>query len=74
MTSPVSDLALVPDAGPSGVRRLAYSPAEVAEALGCTRTHVQNLIARGEIRSVKLGRKRLIPRAVIDDLLAGEVV
>jgi excisionase family DNA binding protein len=53
------------------VERLAYSPAEFAEAVGCTRQHVQNLIARGELRSVKLGRKRLIPRHVVDALLDG---
>lgn len=52
--------------------RLAYSPAEVAAKLGCTRTHIQNLIARGELPSVKLGRRRLIPRTVIDDLFNPE--
>jgi excisionase family DNA binding protein len=54
------------------VERLAYSPAEFAEAVGCTRQHVQNLIARGELHSVKLGRKRLIPRHVVDQLLEGD--
>jgi excisionase family DNA binding protein len=53
------------------VERLAYSPAELADALGCTRVHVQNLIARGELRSVKLGRRRLIPATVVAELLAG---
>jgi excisionase family DNA binding protein len=48
---------------------LAYSPSEAAAALGCTRQHVQNLIRRGELRSVKLGRRRLIPRHVLADLL-----
>jgi excisionase family DNA binding protein len=52
-----------------GVDRLAYSPAEAAAALGCTRQHIQNLIARGELASVKLGRRRLIPRQVLTDLL-----
>lgn len=51
------------------VERLAYSPAELAAALGCTRVHVHNLIARGELRSIKLGRRRLIPRTVVDELL-----
>jgi len=49
--------------------RLAYSPSEVAAALGCTRQHIQNLIRRGELRSVKLGRRRVIPRHVLTDLL-----
>ena len=51
--------------------RLAYSAAEVAPMLGCTRQHVCNMIASGELRSVKLGRRRLIPVSVIDELLAG---
>jgi len=49
--------------------RLAYSPAEFAAAVGCTRQHVQNLIARGEIPSVKLGRLRRIPAHIVEDLL-----
>ncbi len=52
-------------------QRLAYSPAELATALGCTRQHIQNLIARGELRSVKLGNRRLIPVAVVSELLGG---
>jgi excisionase family DNA binding protein len=54
------------------IERLAYSPTELAQALGCTRQHIQNLIARGEIDSIKLGRKRLIPRHVVDKLLDGQ--
>lgn len=54
--------------------RLAYSPAELAEALGVTRAHIHNLIRRGELRSIKLGRSRLIPADVVQDLLDGEDV
>lgn len=39
--------------------------------LGCTRQHVQSLIAKGALHSVKLGGKRLIPAAAIDELLGG---
>lgn len=53
------------------IERLAYSPSELADSLGCTRQHIQNLIARGGIPSVKLGRRRLIPRAAVDALLKG---
>jgi excisionase family DNA binding protein len=52
--------------------RLAYSPAELARLLGCTRQHVQNMIARGELPSVKFGRKRLIPAAVVAQQLDTE--
>ncbi|MGH9287513.1 MAG: helix-turn-helix domain-containing protein [Acidimicrobiales bacterium] len=53
---------------PIDVERIAYSPAEFAAAVGCSRQHVQNLIARGELPSVKLGRKRLIPRTALEAL------
>lgn len=67
----MSDLAPSVDALPSG--RLAYSPTELANALGVTRVHIQNLIRRGELRSVKLGKNRLIPAAVVAELLDGAV-
>jgi excisionase family DNA binding protein len=51
--------------------RLAYSPAELADALGCTRQHIMNMIAAGKLPSFKLGRKRLIPRHVVEELLEG---
>jgi excisionase family DNA binding protein len=54
------------------IPRLAYSPREVATALGCTRQHVHNLIARGVIPSTKLGGKRLISAATLDRLISGE--
>jgi excisionase family DNA binding protein len=41
--------------------RLAYSVPETARRVGVTRQHIHNLIARGEIRSVKVGRSRRIP-------------
>ena len=54
--------------------RIAYSPTELAEATGSTRQHIQNLIARGELPSIKLGRKRLIAADVVERLLKGEVL
>jgi excisionase family DNA binding protein len=51
--------------------RVAYSPSEVASRLGVTRQHIHNLIARGEIPSVKLGRRRLIPGALVDRFYDG---
>jgi excisionase family DNA binding protein len=55
---------------PEPVDRLAYSPAEVAAALGCTRQHVTNLIAAGVVPSLKLGRRRLIRRDALEAVLA----
>jgi excisionase family DNA binding protein len=54
------------------VERLGYRPARAAEALDVTRQHVFNLIARGEIRAIKLGNATIIPAAEIARLLAGE--
>lgn len=50
--------------------RRAYSPKEFADIVGCTRQHVQNLIARGELPSFKLGNRRFIPVQALDDLIA----
>ena len=46
---------------PDAPRRLAYSPAEAAAAIGVTRKHIYTLINRGELRSTLIGRARRIP-------------
>jgi len=51
------------------VRRYAYTPAEFATTLGVCRATVYNLMARGELRFVKLGRSTRIPAAELDRLL-----
>jgi len=43
------------------VDRLLYSVQEVAEALGVTDRYVRTLIAAGEIKSVRIGARRMIP-------------
>lgn len=53
----------------SVVRRHAYTPAEAATALGLCRASIYNLMARGELRYVKLGRSTRIPAAELDRLL-----
>lgn len=51
--------------------RLLYSVPEVAQALGgITTRHVGNLIRSGQLRSVKLGRRRLVPAAALDEYVA----
>jgi excisionase family DNA binding protein len=51
------------------VRRYAYTPAEFATTLGVCRATVYNMITRGELRFVKLGRLTRIPAAELDRLL-----
>ena len=45
------------------------TPDEVATALGCGRTYVYELMGKGELRSVKLGRLRRIPHSEIARLV-----
>ena len=43
------------------VERLALKPLEVAEALGCSRAKAYELIASGEIESIKVGTDTRVP-------------
>ena len=53
----------------SASERLAYSIDETARLLGVSRTTVNVLIRRGELRSVKLGWRRVVPASEIRRLL-----
>lgn len=51
--------------------RLLYSVPEVAHALGgITTRHVGTLIRAGDLRSVKIGRRRLVPVEAIREYIA----
>lgn len=50
--------------------RAAFSPAEVATVFGVSRSSIYEAIRRGELRSVRLGGRRLIPVAEIRRVLA----
>jgi len=52
------------------VARLAYRYAEAAQAIGCCAEHIANLVKRGELRSVELGRCRVVPVDELRRLLA----
>jgi excisionase family DNA binding protein len=49
---------------------IAYKIEHAARLLDCSRAHLYNLIARGELNSIKLGAARRITRAEIDRYLA----
>jgi excisionase family DNA binding protein len=51
---------------------MAYSPAEVAMALGVSRDLVDELVRTGRLRSVKAGHRRLIGLRQIEEFLAGD--
>lgn len=51
--------------------RLTLSVTEAARLLGIGRSLAYELVARGELPCLRLGRRVLIPRHAIDELLAG---
>jgi len=52
------------------VQRLTYSVDEAAEVLGISRASAYEAIRKGEIPHIKIGKRILIPRVMLDDLLA----
>ena len=42
--------------------RLVYTVAEAGEMLGISRAFAYELVARGELPVIKLGRRRLVPK------------
>jgi excisionase family DNA binding protein len=52
------------------VRRVAFSPTEAAQALGISRAKLYEELASGRLRSVKSGKRRLIPVGALDEWLA----
>lgn len=50
--------------------RLSYSIDEAAYALGLGRTMIYELIAKGQIKSIKVGNRRLIPTSALDAFFA----
>lgn len=54
----------------ASVERLGYGPDDAAVALGLGRTKTFELIRTGELRSIKVGRRRLIPVDALHEFLA----
>jgi excisionase family DNA binding protein len=49
--------------------RMAYSIKEAAERLGMSRGHLYQMAKQGDIHSLRIGRRVVIPRKVLDDML-----
>lgn len=49
--------------------KLTYSVPEVADLLGISRTSAYEAVRRGEIPALTFGRRILVTRAAIEDLL-----
>jgi excisionase family DNA binding protein len=64
-----------PEAGDDGERhfsRQTYRLQEVAKILGVGRNQAYEAAKRGEIPSIKVGKRVLVPRAALERLLRGE--
>ncbi len=55
----------------SNVDRLAYKVSEVAESLGISRARAYELVKAGEIPSVRLGGRVLVPADGLRRMLSG---
>ena len=51
---------------------ICVTPEEAGKVLGIGRTFVYELLATGKLESIKLGRRRLIPREALERLVAEE--
>jgi excisionase family DNA binding protein len=47
--------------------KLCYSPAEAAQQMGICKNHIYRYLESGELRSFKLGQRRLINREALDE-------
>jgi excisionase family DNA binding protein len=50
--------------------RLAVPVDVAADLLSCSRRHLYDLITEGQLVTIKVGRRRLVPRAELERLLA----
>ena len=54
--------------------KMAFSPRELVELLGISRTAIYEAIASGRIEHVRWGRRILVPRAAVEALLRTDSV
>lgn len=57
-----SPLPVAPPPAPAEPTRLVLTVAEAAELLGISRAFAYELVARGELPSIRLGRRVVVPR------------
>ena len=66
--------AEVPASGCRACKRLVLTISEAAETLGISRSFAYELVRRGELPAVQLGRRRFVPKkALIDKLDLGRI-
>lgn len=52
--------------------KLVYTVDEAADVLGIGRTSAYEAVRRGEIPSIRVGRRLMVPKAQLDRLLSGD--
>jgi excisionase family DNA binding protein len=63
------------EAPAAGEERLVYSVAEAGALLGISCAFAYELVARGELPVIRLGRRRLAPKAALNALAgAGPII
>jgi excisionase family DNA binding protein len=55
-------------------RRRTLTVPEAAEELGISRNSAYDAIKAGELQAIRIGKRLLVPRAVLDRLLGGEAI
>ncbi len=51
-------------------QKLAYNCKEAGETLGVSERHIRDMVNEGQLRTVRLGRRLLIPTEALRELLA----
>jgi excisionase family DNA binding protein len=52
-----------------GVPKLLLTPEQAAQALGIGRSHVYELLRRGQLKSVRIGACRRVPVGALDEFV-----
>lgn len=51
------------------IERLGFSPEETRRALGISKSLIYRLINQGEIKTIRLGHRHIIPRSEIERII-----
>ena len=65
MTTTTAPISTSPPTHVAGDDRLVFTVAEAGELLGISRAFAYELVARGELPVIRLGRRRLVPKVAL---------
>ena len=65
MTTTTDPISTSTPAHVAGDDRLVFTVAEAGELLGISRAFAYELVARGELPVIRLGRRRLVPKVAL---------